>query len=193
MNTQRLLTATLVILLVAAASTALAGGLEDEPGYVDLEWIEIPDSAEEVQDIDLTSMLKDIARDVRADGNDELADLVAMIRGLRVKWFSVGDGGEVEPAVDKVLKQLKKDGWQRIVYVKDGNELVSVHVMNNDDGTIVGVTLVYYEPGDSAGFVNLIGDIDIAKLISMAGEIDIDDLDEYIEAYEGDEKFRHAE
>ena len=193
MNIQRLLTVTLVILLVAAASTALARGLEDEPGYVDLEWIEIPDDAEEVQDIDLTSMLKDIAKDVRADGNDELANLVGMIRGLRVKWFSVGDGGEVKPVVDKVLKQLKKDGWQRIVYDKDGEELVSVHAMNNDDGNIVGVTLVYYEPGDSAGFVNLIGDIDIAKLISMAGEIDIDDLDQYIEAYEGDEKLRHAE
>ena len=61
MNTLRVALVTTLILGLAAGSAA-ALKLEDAPGYVDLEWIEIPDTADEIQDIDLSPVLLDALR-----------------------------------------------------------------------------------------------------------------------------------
>ena len=53
----------LALLAAFAAGAAQAADLEQEPGYVDLEWVAIPDDAEEIQDIDLTPMLLSMAKD----------------------------------------------------------------------------------------------------------------------------------
>ena len=49
----------LVILLTGPAFAAV-------PGFVDLEFINIPDDADEIQDIDLGPVLKDVVRDAKA-------------------------------------------------------------------------------------------------------------------------------
>jgi len=184
MNTRRLLPIVLAALVVSLALPALAG-IKDEPGYIDLSFIEIPADAEEVQDIDLTSMLVNIADDARAEGEDDLADMLSMVRSVRVKFFSIDDRHDdaIKQNVDRIMKKLDQDDWTRIIYIKDGDETVSVSSKNNKDGVIVGLTLVVFEPGESAGFVNVVGEINLGKLFTMAGKFDFDDLDEYMEEY----------
>ena len=63
-----------------------------EPGYVDLEWIRIPDDADEIKDIDLSPMLMSFAQDAKENGDDALVQALAMVRSLRVKAFSADRG-----------------------------------------------------------------------------------------------------
>jgi hypothetical protein len=178
----------LVACLLTLALPALAD-ITKEAGYIDLSFIDIPDDADEVQDIDLTSMLVTLADDARAEGETDLADLLAMVRSVRVKAFSVGsDDAAVKQSVDRVMKKLDQDKWTRIIYVKDDDETISVSTKTDKNGNIVGLTVVMFEPGDSVGFVNVVGDINLGKLLSLAGRFDMDDLDEYIEDYEADQK-----
>ncbi|MEZ4389165.1 MAG: DUF4252 domain-containing protein [Candidatus Krumholzibacteriia bacterium] len=194
MNTRRLLPIVLAALVLSLAVPALAG-IKDEPGYIDLGFIEIPADAEEVQDIDLTSMLVNIADDARAEGETELADVLSMVRSVRVKFFSIGDKDDdaVRKNVDRIMKKLDQDDWTRIIYIKDGDETVSVSTKNDKNGVINGLTVVVFEPGDSAGFVNVVGEINLGKLITMSGKFDFDDLDGYMEKYGHGEHGEHVE
>lgn len=186
MKTQRTLTAALLGLLLLAAGVAPAQDVSKEPGYVDLEWIAIPDDADEIKDIDLSPMLLDFARDARENGDDALVQALTMVRSLRVKAFSVDAAldKEVAATVEKVTARLKKDQWKRLIYVKSNEETVSVNTRYVGD-KLVGLMLVVYEPGDSAAFVNVVGDLDLATLLRLAGKIDSDNLESMLEGLEG--------
>ena len=65
------------------AGTALAEKLEDMPGYIDLEWISIPDDADEIHDIDLGPVLLGIAAD-KDDGYPAIFTGFRISAGLAV-------------------------------------------------------------------------------------------------------------
>ena len=185
MKTPRALSAALLAVLLLAAGAAAAADLEKEPGYVDLEWIEIPADAAEIKDIDLSPMLLTFARDAREQGDDALVEALGMVRSLRVKAFSVGaaQDAQVAATVEKVTARLQKDDWKRLVYVKSKDETVSVSTRYAGD-QLVGLMLVAYEPGDSAAFVNVVGDLDLGKMLKLAGEIDGDHLEDMLQGLE---------
>lgn len=168
--------------LLLTAAGALAGDVAKEPGYVDLEWIRIPDDADEIKDIDLSPMLMSFARDAQENGDDALVQALAMVRSLRVKAFSATAAmdQELSATVEQVTAKLKKDQWKRLIYVKNEDETISVNTRYVDD-KLVGLMLVAYEPGESAAFVNVVGDLDLATLLRLAGEIDSDNLEEMLE------------
>ncbi len=101
-----------------------------------------------------------------------------MVRSLRVKAFSVTPEMDAEMAktVTKVTDRMKKDKWKRLIYVKDKDETISINT-RYADGKLVGLMLVAYEPGDSAAFVNVVGDLDLGTLLRLAGDIDSDNLE----------------
>ncbi len=168
----------LVVGLLGATLGAAPAAADDPPGYVDLSWIEIPDDAHEIQDIDLTVMLEELAADARAEGEQELANLLSTITSLRVKAFSLTEDDEKSrQAAARVQEQLEKDGWARIIYLKDGDETMSVSTYRHD-GHMVGLTAVAYEPGGQVGFVNVVGNLDLGHLLRLAREGDLDELGE---------------
>jgi len=177
---------TILGLVLAVGLLACAAGAAEDitkaPGYVDLEWIEIPADADEIKDIDLSPMLLNFAKDAEADGEDALVEALAMVKSLRVKAFSISEANDAQVAatVEKVTAQLKKAGWKRLIYVKDDDETIAVST-RYDGEDLVGLMLVAYEQGESVAFVNVVGDLDLATLLSLAGQFDSDDLEEMLE------------
>ena len=190
MNTYRLTTVLGLVLLVLAGS-ALADNHQGGPGYVDLEWIEIPADATEIQDIDLGPILQSLAADAEEKGDDALVQAIAMVKGVRVKSFSVDEGGDesAAAAVEKIQAQLEKEDWKRLVYMKDGDETIGVHTFY-EGKDLVGLMIVMYEPGDSVAFVNVLGDLDIGTMMRLANRIDSDHLEDILEEY-GDATHDH--
>jgi hypothetical protein len=186
MNTPRTVLAALLVLgLLAAGTSPAAEDLAKEPGYVDLEWIEIPADADEIKDIDLSPMLLSFAKEAHEKGDDALVQALAMVRSLRVKAFSVSSAhdAQVSETVARVTDRLKRDDWKRLIYVKSEEETISVNTRYDGD-QLVGLMLVAYEPGDSVAFVNVVGDLDLATLLGLAGEIDGDNLEDLLEDLE---------
>ena len=185
MNTLRVALVTTLILGLAAGSAA-ALKLEDAPGYVDLEWIEIPDTADEIQDIDLSPVLLDMARDAEQADDPDLAKALSMVHSIRVKAWSLDNDGNEDAgkAVARVTSRLKEDGWKRLVYFKDDEETVAVSTYYDGDD-MTGLMLVAYEPGDSVAFVNVVGDLDLGTLFKLASRIDSDGLEDLIDEYDG--------
>ncbi len=174
-----------ILTLLCLTSVAQAGKLSSQPGYLDLEFIEIPDSAEEIQDIDLGPVLKDVVREAKANDDLEIAELLTMVHSLRLRAFSLDDNSleMAREAVDKVNAKLKKDDWDTLMKFKDGAELTTINIKYHNDN-MVGLVVVVFEPEEEVLFVNVVGDLDLGKLMKLAGEFDTDDLDKYLERVE---------
>lgn len=185
MNTLRVLIIS-VIVLVLTTSLASAEKLKDTPGYLDLEWIDIPSYAEEYHDIDLSVMLLSIAEDAKETGDEELAELLAMIKSVRVKAFSVDpdDNRATRRVVEKVNQTLKDDGWRSFIRTKSEDETLTVSTAYDDNNKIVGLMLVVFEPGDSVAFVNVVGDLNLSTLVRLAHKMDTDEMQEVFEKME---------
>lgn len=180
----------LALAILFIAVQASAGSVKDLPGYIDLSWIEIPADAEEIQDIDLGSVLLGVAADAEEAGDNELAQALAMVKSIRVKAFSTEniDPDKIDQMVKKVQSELKKNDWERLVYMKDNDETLTVSTKYKD-GNMVGLMVVAAEVGDEVAFVNVVGDLDLATLMRLGLNFDDLDLDELLK--EMDNKGEH--
>lgn len=164
-RTAILVAAFAIALLLPAADAAAEG---NPPGYIDLSWIEVPAGAAEVQELDLTTLLADVAASAQEQGDSELARSLSMVNTLQLKGYQVpSDDKNTRKAVERIEKMLADGGWNRIIYVKDGEETTSVSVFRHE-GRIVGLTVVAYEPGDEVAFVNMTGKLDLGALLALA-------------------------
>jgi hypothetical protein len=176
MKAQRLLI-TLALCTVLAVP-ALGTEVSKLPGYVDLDWIRIPDGAAEIQDIVLDPILAGLALKGGATDEASLNQALAMVKSVRVKSFSLAsdqDESTVAADVKKLQERLTKDKWQRLIHVKDGAETVTVSTLYNG-ADMVGLMLLTYEPGDSATFINVVGNLDLATLLTLASQMHGTDL-----------------
>jgi hypothetical protein len=182
MKLTNVIAGTILVLGLAVAGLALADNHQDLPGYMDLEWITIPPQATEVQDIDLGPILLGLAADAEKNGDDALVQAIAMIKSVRVKAFSIDDedAGEIQETVAAVQKQLKSGDWKRMIYMKDDDEIISVNT-KYDGPDLVGLMILTYEPGDSAAFVNVAGDLDLGTMLRLAKEFDADSIQDMLE------------
>ncbi len=186
MNTLKL-TTLLIVLLSMCTMSALAGDVKKEAGYIDLSWITIPDDAEEIQDMELDHVLKSVATDAKRNGDTELAKALSMVRSIRLKSFSMDENSEkmVSKAVARIKKQMVDDDWNRLMYMKDKGEEVSVHTKYDKEGNLVGLMFVAIEAGERATFGNVVGDLDLATLMHLIGSMEGDGLEEYLGELEG--------
>lgn len=156
----------------AGAAAAKDKNIKRHPGYIDLERIEIPAGAREVQDIDLTPALMQAAAGAEADGGGAMSKLLSRLAAIRVKSFSADKAHteRIRGHIERLDKRMRAENWQRLVYVKDGDETVSVNVKPGTDG-FAGLLIIAFEPGDQATFVNIVGDLNLPALFELAGEL----------------------
>ncbi len=183
----------LVVLLMSISAFAMAANDSNQPGYVDLSFIDIPDDAESFQDIDLSLVLKDVAREAKKNDDLAIAELLSMVHSLRLRSFSVDSNSEkmAKKAVKKISERLEKDGWDTLMRFKDSDELTTISTMYHNDN-MVGLTVVVFSPEDEAMFINIVGDLDLGRLMRLASQLDSHDLEGYLEQF-GDESGLHLE
>jgi hypothetical protein len=193
MKAQRLLIT--LALCAALAVPVLGAEVSKLPGYVDLDWIRIPDGAAEIQDIVLDPILAGLA--IKGNTTDEasLNQALAMVKSVRVKSFTLASGQDestVAADVKKLQERLEKDKWQRLIYVKDGAETVTVSTLYNGPD-MVGLMLLTYEPGDSATFINVVGNLDLSTLLTLASQMHGADLNGILSGMDSEQSHKGHE
>jgi hypothetical protein len=171
----------------AQAKDATEVKIEKLPGYVDLAQIRIPAGAEEVMDIDLGPSLLKIAAKSDPTGDKKLSQALSQIQSIRVKSFSIGqdEAAKVQRHIEEIEKKLSDDEWHRLVHMKDGSEIVSVNAKQDND-KIIGLMIMVFDPSEEATFVNVVGQIDLATIMSLAMGMEDVDLQQLIEEIEGE-------
>lgn len=184
MNTKRLIVA-VVFLLLCALSAQAQQDLSGHPGYVDLDQIQIPVDTANITEVNLGPELLKMAMKMDT-GEEGLNDTLDGLFGIRVKSFDLTPelAGQIKPIVDDIQAQLDNEGWKRLVYVKDGAELVTVSIKYDpaDESKVAGMMVVAFEPGAEATFVNMVGSIDLASLGGLMDGMDMDvELDDLVD------------
>ncbi len=185
MKRTRIFSGLMLATLLLVGIPAMAEKLEDAPGYIDLEWIDIPDDAKEVKDINLDVVLLSIAADAEENQDEALMQALQMIKSIRVKSWSVGDEDPVAAkAMKKISKKLKDNDWKRLIYVKSDEETVTVST-KTVDGDMVGLMLVVFEVDENVAFVNVVGDLNLATLMKLVKEFDETSIEGMLEELDG--------
>lgn len=158
----------LVAVLALASTSALAQGSFDFSRVPGL-------AAEPAVQIDLPGEMLRFLADVGRAADPRAADALDGIRGVRVLVYeNLDDTASTLETIDEASRMLESEGWQRMVYVNDGDETVRMHVRLAEQG-LVGMTVICSERGGEAAFINIDGEFDpvalgrIAQTIGMSG------------------------
>jgi hypothetical protein len=137
-------------------------------------------NAVDFTDITIDGMLLRIARKFAADDGDEDAiRILNDIKSVRVRAFEFDSDDSYSLAdLDKVRKQLAAPGWSAVVQQRSREENSNVDVyMNMDGDRILGIAVIESEPR-SFTIINVVGNIDMARLAKMAGGLGIPKVSE---------------
>jgi len=186
----KILPVIIVLILLFSSSDEIYGQEVDVtklPGYVDLERIEIPTEAEDITDINVGSSLLKMAADSKENGDSKLSALLSQIYAVRVKSFEIDDEttATLRPHIEQIQQELESEKWERIVYVKSGDEMVTVSV-KHDNEKIAGLMFIAFEPGSEVVLANIVGDFDLAALTGLVLGFSDGELEEILEDLDSD-------
>jgi hypothetical protein len=111
-----------------------------------------------------------------AKGNDpDIGDALAGLEAIRVRVYEdLVDGVAVAKFVDDASGRLERAGWQRTVYVRDGDDKVRMYVRMADQ-RMTGMTVMVVDSSDAV-FINIAGSIDPAQLGRIARVVGAGDV-----------------
>jgi hypothetical protein len=174
-----------LIFLVLAFSLPMTSLIADEdqeikqhPGYVNLDDIQIPGDAEETVEVYVKGpVLRLIAR-ATEDDDPDMAVILSKLLMVRVNTFSIDRdiADDLKSKINKIENRLKDQKWEKVVRVKDRDELVNIFIKLDNQGRIVGLVIMAIEDDDEAVFVNIVGETDWRSIRKIGRKFDIDEL-----------------
>jgi hypothetical protein len=168
-----------LIFLITATVSLTAEAQEMRLQLSNLDKLEA--RASESVDVTLDGKLLNLATmflDAKKPEEAAVRDLVAGLKGVYVRVFEFDKEGEYTTAdVDSVRVQLRTPAWSRMAGVKTKKEGANVEVYMTMTGSqIGGIAVIATEPKQLT-VVNIVGTIDLEKLVKLSGKFGIPSID----------------
>ncbi len=174
----------LILLFLSWAPVAGFAQDEDEneikkhPGFFNLDEISDILDDEPTVEIQLKGFLLRMVAGATRGSEPELSSMLRRLLLVRVEKYRLRRD-DVERVVSKnneIAKRLSKDGWEKIVRVREDRENVNVFVKPGED-RIDGIVVLVVDNNREAVFVNIVGEIDPEQIGRLGGKWDIHGLD----------------
>ncbi|PYS49397.1 MAG: hypothetical protein DMF68_10200 [Acidobacteria bacterium] len=116
--------------------------------------------------------------DINKPKEAAVKEVLAGLKGVYVKSFEFDKEGVYSATdVDSIHAQLRSPGWTRMVGVKSNKEGENVEFYMMMNGNQVnGIAVIATDPKQLT-VVNIVGSIDLEKLLKLSGKLGIPDLD----------------
>lgn len=168
-----------LLILITATATLAAQAQEVRIQLGNLDKLEA--RASESVDVTLDGKLLNIATmflDSKKPQEAAIKDLVAGLKGVYVRMYEFDKEGEYSIAdVDSVRTQLRAPAWTRMAGVKSKKEGENIEVYMTMTGSqIGGITVIATEPKQLT-VVNIVGMLDLEKLVKLSGKFGIPSID----------------
>lgn len=152
--------------------------LEKLPGYFDFGSFDEYLNRETSVEVYVKEPLLSIVRAATRREEPELSELLSRIKLITVRTFSIDRQDEeiMDTRVTKMGEKLDREGWEKIVRVRDVDEHVYIYMKTTNE-TIDGLVVIAVEYGDEAAFVNIVGEITPESLELLYGRFSIPELD----------------
>lgn len=115
-----------------------------------------------------------------ADEEDpEVAEILSKLESIKVRVYDLNDELEVANAtIDRVSDALKLANWETLVTVNDNEENQKVRIFSKSTLDVIdGVVVMVVSPekdGGEAVFINIVGEIDPAKIAKVTNKMNIE-------------------
>lgn len=166
--------AVIAILMACAVCPAWA-----QKAKLELKNLEkLSNKASDVNDITLDGGMLQLAVTLLQQTNDpdaaKLKDAIKDLKGIYVKNFEFDSPGQYsQEDVDAIRAQLAAPGWQRIVESSSQKSREHNEIFVMKEGNVfTGLAILVAEPTELT-VVNIVGPIDIAKLVELEGHFGI--------------------
>jgi Domain of unknown function (DUF4252) len=175
-NTLRVLS---LLFLITAMLSLTAEAQEMRLQLSNLDKLE--PSATESVDVTLDEKLLNLAfmfLDTKKPQEAAIKDLVGGLKGIYVRVFEFDKEGEYSAAdLDPLRTQLRAPAWSKMAGVKSKKEGANVEVYMTMTGSqIGGIAVIATEP-KRLTVVNIVGMIDLEKLVKLSGKFGIPSID----------------
>ena len=171
-----------LLMLVMAAASLTAQAQSVRLNLDNLKGLE-PKAAESV-DVSLDGSLLRIAISalkIKDPKQAQIKDAISGIKGIYVRALTFDkEGTYTSSDVDYVREQVRGPGWSKMVGVKSNKEGENVEVYMLMSGSNVdGIAVIAADP-KSLVIVNMVGTIDLEKLVQLRGTFGIPDINIHI-------------
>jgi hypothetical protein len=170
----------LTLFLASASLSAQAQGVRLQLDNLN----QLEKKASESVDVSLDGALLRFAislLNVKDPKQAQIKDAISGVKGVYVRAYDFDtEGAYAISDVDSVRAQVRAPGWSKMVGVKSNKEGQNVEVYMMMTGSqIDGIAVIAADP-KSLAVVNMVGTIDLDKLLKLSGRFGIPDLDIHI-------------
>lgn len=150
--------------------------VSDDPGYVDLnQFAEALDMRPNIE-VNIQGALLDMVSSRAERQNSDAGRLMQNLRSIQVRGFPIADASpaDYEAHFDRFTDDLKSEGWEQVVFVREDDQRVSMLMRHHDDA-VAGLTVMVSDPSDARLlFINIVGSIQPDELDTIMGGSGLD-------------------
>jgi hypothetical protein len=148
------------------------------PGYADFGDLTEFEQGDNVTEVFIEEGLIKMVANLSKSDDPQLSNMLNDLKLVKVNIFKPDNraGKDVRSRIEKIDKELIAKKWERIVKVRDKNEVVNIYVKTSASG-FEGLTITTFDPKGEAVFVNIVGRIDLDKIGKLTEKFNIPSLD----------------
>ena len=172
--------------VIAAASLLFSIPLRADnppPGLVNFGKFTKPTNGELVE-INLNGDTIAMAAQVGGKAQPDLAEVLRGLHSIRVNVVGLDNQNreEVTSRMKALRSELDTLGWQQVVSVQEKKEDVGIYLKTRGREAVEGVVITVLDGRKEAVFINIVGDIKLEKLATLADKFNLDVLKKAAEA-----------
>ena len=152
----------------------------NEPGYVDFGDLTKFESSTGVTEVYLDEDLLSTLAEISTDEDPNAMEILEGLKLVKANVFEVSDNNksEIEAKVSSIDSKLMSSNWKRIVKTRSEDEMTNVYIKQDNNKKIVGLVVASVEGDGEAAFVNIVGNIELAKLGKLGKQFNIPQLND---------------
>lgn len=165
------------LIAATALSTSAAFAAPATPKYLDFDHLPAAHGGDLVE-IDLDEGLLSLASHFVGAAEKETADVLRGLKHVNVHVISLDDAnrGEVVQRIQAARDGLTKDGWRRLVTVRQGGDQDVMVFAQTEMDAINGVAVTIVDGRNQAVVVNVTGSIKPEQIAALGKRFDIEPL-----------------
>lgn len=162
--------------------------LRGVPGFVDFSDLGIETPGEATLRVNLHGPLLRLVAEAARGSEPGFAELIDKLRGIFAQIYEVPEGRRelLERQARDIARRLEGRGWQTVVELREPGGDTSYLQVKTEGERILGLAVLFVEPGGSAGFINVVGDVTPEEVGRLGRTFDIEALERFDGAPEGD-------
>jgi hypothetical protein len=170
----------LAVLTLALCGAALSPALraETQKGYLDFGKLPASTTGGEFVEVNVRSNLISMVARLAAKAEPKAAELLRGLHAVHVKVIGLDDGNrpEILKRITEIRNDLDAKGWEKIVSAQKKNEDVAVYLKTRGPEVIEGLVVTVMAGNREAVLVNIVGDIKVDDIATVAERLNIEPL-----------------